>query len=80
MKKQVFALRIEQAISEKGITPQELRKACDIVAKEIGIAAKITTADISRYRHAYCCPKKEKLTLLAVALGKSEMWLLGYTK
>jgi len=65
----LFAERLNQAISDNGISARNL-------AKDSGI----NETNISRYRRGYAIPARGKIIKLASVLRVSPQWLLGFSE
>lgn len=64
--KEEFKIRFQKALDSRNMKPID-------IAKKTGISE----STISQYRSGYSKPKKERLVLIADALGVNPAWLMG---
>lgn len=68
--------RLQYWMKLTGTSQSELAKRCAAVGAPYGI--KMSQSDIHSYRYGVCCPKSEKLVVLAKTMNVSKQWLQGY--
>lgn len=76
MKKSNTSQRLKQIMSEKNLRQADILRAAEPYCKRYGI--KLAKNDLSQYVNGKVEPGQEKLTILGLALGVSEAWLMGY--
>lgn len=70
------AERLTQLMIERGLKQVDIVEACQPFCEKYGV--QIRKNDISQYVHGRVVPGQDKLTILALALNVSEVWLMGY--
>lgn len=76
MKKYNTSERLQQIMRSRNLKQIDILRLCEPIAKKLGI--KIGRNDISQYVSGKVIPGQDKLTVLSMALGVSEVWLMGY--
>ena len=76
MKEFSTADRLKQIITEREIRQVDILRLCQPYCKKFGV--KLGKNDLSQYVNGKHIPNQDKLTILALALGVSETWLMGY--
>lgn len=71
-----IAERLKQAIDERGLRQVDLLNLCQPYCEKYGV--RIDKPDLSQWLSGRYAPSQSKLTILGLALGVSEVWLLGY--
>lgn len=74
--KEPFTYRLAKIMKQRNITQADLSRLCQPYARRMGV--KMSSQYISKYINGVSAPSPESLTVLAEALGVSELWLLGY--
>ncbi len=70
------AERLNLLIRERNLKQVDILRLAEPYCKEFGVA--LTKVDLSQYISGRYEPKQVKLNILALALGVSEAWLMGY--
>ena len=68
--------RLKEIIAKRGIGQVDILQAAQPYCIKYGI--KLGKSDLSQYVNGKVEPKQEKLTILGLALGVNEAWLMGY--
>lgn len=68
--------RLKYLMEERGLKQIDILNKCVPICDKFGI--KMGRNDISQYVSGKVKPKQDKLSILAIALGVSEAWLMGY--
>ena len=68
--------RLKFLMEERGLKQIDILNKCVPICEKFGV--KMGRNDISQYVSGKVKPKQNKLTILAIALGVSEAWLMGY--
>ena len=76
MKRFTTAQRLKQIMDAKKLKQVDILEAAEPFCKKYGI--KLRKNDLSQYVSGKVEPGQEKLTVLGMALGVSEPWLMGY--
>lgn len=76
MKKSNTSQRLKQIMAEKNIRQADVLRFAEPYCKKYGI--KLAKNDLSQYVNGKVEPGQEKLTILGLALGVNEAWLMGY--
>ncbi len=76
MKVSDTATRLKQIMQERGLRQVDILTKCEPYCKKYGV--KIGRNDLSQYISGKYLPGQRKLTVLGLALGVSETWLMGY--
>lgn len=76
MKKTSTSDRLKEIIKERGIKQVELFEALQPLCEKYNV--KMTKGLLNQYILGRCSPKQDRLTILALALNVSEVWLMGY--
>ena len=76
MKVSNTSLRLKEIMSRRNIRQVDILNAAKPYCAEYGI--KLEKNDLSQYVNGKVEPGQEKLTILGLALGVSETWLMGY--
>lgn len=69
--------RLTQWIDFTGVSAYELGKRCHTVGQITGQSFGVT--DIHAYLSGRCCPKIDRLVILADVMGVTVAWLTGYS-
>lgn len=70
------AERLNALIIERGLKQVDILRLAEPYCREFGVS--LTKVDLSQYISGRYEPKQVKLNILALALGVSEAWLMGY--
>lgn len=76
MKDVTTADRLKQIMKERGLKQVEILEACKPYCEKYGV--KLAKNDLSQYISGKVTPGQDKLTILGLALGVNEVWLMGY--
>ena len=76
MKSHTTADRLNQIMKERGMRQIDILEAAKPFCDKYGV--KLGKNDLSQYVNGKVEPGQEKLTILGMALGVSEAWLMGY--
>ena len=76
MKKVTTAQRLRQIMDAKGLRQVDILKAAEPYCASYGV--KLNKNDLSQYVSGKADPGQDKLTILGLALGVSEAWLMGF--
>ena len=76
MKKYTTMDRLKQLMSDRNLRQVDILNLCLPFCKKYGI--NIGKSDLSQYLSGKVVPKQDKLSILSMALGVSEVWLMGY--
>ena len=76
MKKYTTAQRLKQIMDARNLKQVNILEAAEPYCKKYGV--KLGKNDLSQYVSGKVEPGQEKLTILGLALGISEVWLMGY--
>lgn len=76
MKKYTTAQRLKQIMDARNLRQVDILRAADPYCKKYDV--KLNKNDLSQYVSGKVEPKQDKLTILGLALGVSEVWLMGY--
>lgn len=68
--------RLKQVMAERRLRQSDIVRLCEPYCKKYGV--RIGRNDISQYVNGKVLPKQDKLSILGMALGVSEVWLMGY--
>ena len=68
--------RLKQVMAERNLRQSDIVRLCEPYCKQYGV--RIGRNDISQYVNGKVLPKQDKLSILGMALGVSEVWLMGY--
>lgn len=68
--------RLKQIMKERGLKQVEILEACKPYCEKYGV--KLAKNDLSQYISGKVTPGQDKLTILGLALGVNEVWLMGY--
>lgn len=74
--KESIRSRLQQIMDERKLKQIDIIELCQPYCEKYNI--KIGKSDMSQYMSGKANPKQNKLTILAMALGVQETWLLGY--
>ena len=77
MKDATTAERLKQIMDEKGLKQVDILAACKPYCEKYGV--KLAKNDLSQYISGKVTPGQDKLTILGLALGVNEVWLMGYS-
>ena len=76
MKDVTTADRLKQIMNERRLKQVEILEACKPYCEKYGV--KLAKNDLSQYISGKVTPGQDKLTILGLALGVNEVWLMGY--
>lgn len=76
MKKYSTAQRLRQVMEARNMRQVDVLEAAEPYCKKYGV--KLGKNALSQYLSGKVEPGQEKLTILGMALGVSEAWLMGY--
>ncbi|MDD3164319.1 MAG: transcriptional regulator [Oscillospiraceae bacterium] len=76
MKRYTTAQRLKQIMAQRGLRQVDILRAAAPYCNELGCSLKKNA--ISQYVSGKVEPRQDKLTILGLALGVSEAWLMGY--
>ncbi len=76
MKEYSTAQRLKQVMDMRGYRQVDILEAAEPYCKKYGV--KLGKNALSQYVSGKVEPNQERLTILGLALGVSEAWLLGY--
>lgn len=76
MKSFTTAQRLKQIMELRNLRQVDILHAAEPYCKKYGV--KLGKNDLSQYVNGKTEPKQHKLTILGLALGVSEAWLMGY--
>lgn len=76
MKTYSTAQRLKQLMDERNIRQVDILSAAAPFCKKYGI--KLDKSALNQYISGKVTPGQKKLTILGLALGVSEAWLMGY--
>lgn len=76
MKSDTTANRLRIIMNQKGLRQIDIINLSKPFCKKLGV--KLSKSDLSQYLSGRIEPRQEKLTVLSLALGVSETWLMGY--
>lgn len=76
MKIENTSIRLKQIMLEEHLKQVDILEKCKPYCKKYGIT--MNKSDISQYISGKTEPGSKKLTILALALGVTETWLMGY--
>lgn len=68
--------RLKAIMKERNIAQVDILQAAKPFCIQYGV--KLGKSDLSQYVNGKVEPKQEKLTILGLALGVNEAWLMGY--
>lgn len=68
--------RLKQIMTDRGLKQVDILERCEPYCRKYGI--KLNKNDLSQYVSGKVVPKQDKLSILGMALGVSEVWLMGY--
>ena len=70
------ARRLRQVMAEKNLRQVDIVNLCKPYCRKYGV--QLTKSHLSQYLAGKFSPRQDKLTILSMALGVSEAWLMGY--
>lgn len=76
MKEYTTAQRLKQIMDIKQLRQVDILRAAEPYCKRFDV--KLNKNDLSQYVSGKTAPGQDKLTILGLALGVSEAWLMGY--
>lgn len=76
MKKSNTSERLKELMDARGLKQVDILRLCEPYCKKYGI--KLNKNDLSQYVSGKVSPGQDKLTILGLALGVDEVWLMGY--
>lgn len=68
--------RLKQVMTARNMRQVDVLKAAEPFCNKYGV--KLGENDLSQYVSGKVEPRQDKLTILGLALGVSEAWLMGY--
>lgn len=72
----ITSLRIKQAMAAKGMKQVDLMEKCQELGEKYGV--KFGKSGLSQWVNGLYKPSGKKLTILSMALGVPEVWLMGF--
>ena len=75
-KRTTTAERLKEIMQQRGLKQIDIVNAAQPFCKKYGV--KLGRNDVSQYVSGKVAPNQHKLTVLALALNVSEVWLMGY--
>lgn len=76
MKITTTSARLKEIMAQRGLRQVDILEAAKPFCAKYGV--KLAKNDLSQYVSGKVEPGQEKLTVLGLALGVSETWLMGY--
>ena len=76
MKSVTTSQRLKQIMDAKGLRQVDILRAAEPYCARYGV--KLNKNDLSQYVSGKVEPGQDKLTILGLALGVSEAWLMGF--
>lgn len=76
MKESTTADRLKQLMNERQLKQVDILRLCKPFCDKYGV--KLAKNDLSQYVNGKSEPGQDKLTILSLALGVEETWLMGY--
>lgn len=76
MKSSNTSQRLKQLMDSKGLRQVDILRQAEPYCKRFDV--KLNKNDLSQYVSGKVIPGQDKLTILGLALGVSEAWLMGY--
>lgn len=76
MQKYTTTDRLKQIMYERGLRQVDILDACNPYCKKYNV--KLAKNDLSQYISGKVQPGQDKLSILGLALGVNEVWLMGY--
>ena len=76
MKEYSTSQRLKQIMDARNLRQVDILRAAEPFCKRYGV--KLGKNDLSQYVSGKVEPGQDKLTILGLALGVSEAWLMGY--
>jgi len=74
--KETTGKRIRLLMKEREIKQADILRLCEPYCEKYGV--KLRKNDLSQYVSDKVQPRQDKLSILGMALGVSEAWLMGY--
>lgn len=74
--KETTGKRLRHIMAERNLKQVDILHKCEPYCEKYGI--KLAKNDLSQYISDKVQPKQDKLSILGMALGVSEAWLMGY--
>lgn len=68
--------RLKKIMSERNIKQVDILRMCEPYCQKYGV--KLAKNDLSQYISDKVQPRQDKLSILGMALGVSEAWLMGF--
>ena len=68
--------RLKMLMDKRGLRQRDIIELCKPFCDRYGI--KMSRADLSQWISGKSKPRQDKLTILSLGLGVSEVWLMGY--
>ena len=76
MKQLTTSDRLKQIMSERNLKQVDILEACKPFCAKYSVSLKKN--DLSQYVSGKVEPRQDKLSILGMALGVNEVWLMGY--
>ena len=76
MKRYTTSERLQQIMRSRNLKQVDVLRLCEPFCRKFGV--KIGRNDMSQYVSGKVAPGQDKLSVLSMALGVSEVWLMGY--
>ena len=76
MKTETTSIRLKRILTERNMRQVDILNAAQPHCRRLGV--KLGKNDLSQYVSGKVEPRQDKLSILALALGVSEAWLMGY--
>ena len=74
--KESTATRLKRIMEERNLKQVDVLRLCEPYCEKYGV--KLKKNDLSQYLSGKVQPKQNKLSILGMALGVQEAWLMGY--
>ena len=74
--KETTGKRLRTIMEERNLKQVDILRMCEPYCEKYGV--KLAKNDLSQYISDKVQPKQDKLSILGMALGVSEAWLMGY--
>lgn len=76
MKRSNTSERLKEIMKKRGLRQIDILKKCEPYCEKYNV--KLKKNDLSQYVSGKVKPNQDKLSILGMALGVSEIWLMGY--
>ena len=74
--KETTGKRLKKIMSDRDIKQVDILRMCEPYCQKYGV--KLAKNDLSQYINDKVQPRQDKLSILGMALGVSEAWLMGF--